>query len=165
MLDSGERLVHRVAGKLGISRASGELDVWGLMFNSPHVQWVTVRDLAHDLTYFGSVEAFSDTYDQAELLLRDVEIFRSTTGDKLYRASRVYLARPVATLAIEPLSDETRPIGSGAKHVALGGREILEGRSEHAADDATSQFRAGTARQSHANRRCEQPGIAREQFS
>jgi hypothetical protein len=110
------RLVHRAARKVGISRASGELDVWGFMFNSPQVQWVTVRDLAHDLTYFGSVEAFSDTYDQAELLLRDVEVFRSTTGDKLYRASRVYLARPAATLAIEPLTDETRPIGPGAKH-------------------------------------------------
>jgi hypothetical protein len=110
------RLVHRVAGRLGISRSSGELDVWAFMFNSPQVQWVTIRDLAHDLTYFGGVEAFSETYDQAELLLRDVEVFRSTTGDKLYRASRVYLARPVATLAIEPLGDVSRSIGPGAKH-------------------------------------------------
>lgn len=54
------RLRHRLARKLKISRRLGELDVWGYVFNSSaDVEWVTVRDLDHDLIYDGWVRAFS----------------------------------------------------------------------------------------------------------
>lgn len=76
--------------------------MWGLLFNSPDLGWVTVRDLGHDLTYEGWVDAFSDTSASAELLLRDVRVFRSSSGAQLYETSRVYLARPSDTLVIEP---------------------------------------------------------------
>lgn len=103
------KIVHRAAQRLKISRAFGDLDVWGLMFNSPETTWVTVRDQEHQLTYFGWVEAFSDTCDKAEILLGQVEVFSATTGGKLYRADRVYLARPADALIIEPLASGNRP--------------------------------------------------------
>jgi hypothetical protein len=96
------RLIHRVGRKLRISKRLGDLDVWGFVFNSPGLSWVVVRDLGHGLTYQGWVEAFSDTAQPAELLLREVSVFDSTTGAKLYEAFRVYFARPIDTLAIEP---------------------------------------------------------------
>jgi hypothetical protein len=96
------RLVHEVANSLKVSRKFGDLDVWGLLFNSPDLGWVTVRDLGYDLTYEGWVDAFSDTSASAELLLRDVRVFRSSSGAQLYETSRVYLARPSDTLVIEP---------------------------------------------------------------
>jgi hypothetical protein len=96
------RLVHEIANYLKVSRKFGDLDVWGLLFNSPDLGWVTVRDLGHDLTYEGWVDAFSDTSASAELLLRDVRVFRSSSGAQLYETSRVYLARPSETLVIEP---------------------------------------------------------------
>lgn len=96
------RLVHEGANSLRVSRRFGDLDVWGLLFNSPDLGWVTVRDLGHDLTYEGWVDAFSDTSASPELLLRDVRVFRSSSGTQLYETSRVYLARPSDTLVIEP---------------------------------------------------------------
>lgn len=96
------RLVHEAANYLKVSRKFGDLDVWGLLFNSPDLGWVTVRDLGYDLTYEGWVDAFSDTSASAELLLRDVRVFRSSSGTQLYETSRVYLARPSDTLVIEP---------------------------------------------------------------
>ncbi|HEX8317130.1 DUF6338 family protein [Longimicrobium sp.] len=104
------KVAHRVARRLRLSRAFGDLDVWALMFNSPETTWITVRDQAHQLTYFGWVEAFSDTYDKAELLLGQVEVFDSATGGKLYGADRVYLARPAEALTIEPLGLSSRPL-------------------------------------------------------
>jgi hypothetical protein len=99
------RLIHRVGRKLRISRRFGDLDVWGFVFNSPGLGWVVVRDLVHGLTYQGWVDVFSDTSHPAELFLRNVTVFNSTTGAKLYEAARVYLSRPIEALTIEPTYD------------------------------------------------------------
>ena len=100
---ANRNLLHRAAEWMGISRMFGEVDVWGYFFNSPQIQWVSVRDLATDTMYEGWVEAFSDTGASAELLLRGVTVSRSSTGAKLFDCKRVYLARDRAMLIIEQL--------------------------------------------------------------
>ncbi len=83
--------LHAVARTLGITKKSGELDVWGYSFNSKQVQYATVRDYERDLVYDGWVQAFSDDGKRSELLLRDVGISRNSDGALLYDVGAVYL--------------------------------------------------------------------------
>lgn len=94
-------LLHRTAERLGISRRFGAVDVWGYFLDSPHVRWITVRDLASDRTYQGWLDAFSDTGTEPQLLLRDVEVYQNSTGTKLYDRKRVYLAPSKHAFVIE----------------------------------------------------------------
>ena len=57
--------------------------------------------MTQDTAYSGVVEAFSESARNAELLLKDVEVFRNSTTAKLYDAERVYIARDAASLVIE----------------------------------------------------------------
>lgn len=143
------RLFHRLGRKVRLSKRFGDLDVWGFVFNSPRLGWIVVRDLGHGLTYQGWVEAFSDTAQPAELFLRDVTVFNSTTGAKLYEAARVYFARPIETLAIETSQEPRSSPGSRGEDatsresvVARG--EGVQGRSERASHDAPAQHSPGT---------------------
>jgi hypothetical protein len=96
-------LIFRGANRLGVSRKTGDMDVWALLFGSKRGEMVVVRDLARDVAYHGSVEAFSESLDPAELLLRNVTVYRQSTAAKLYELERVYLARKVNELVIEPV--------------------------------------------------------------
>ncbi|HEX5725825.1 MAG TPA: hypothetical protein VFX98_10200 [Longimicrobiaceae bacterium] len=95
------RIFHRAAKGLRITRRSGDVDVWGSVFNVPSIGWVRVRDLEYDLNYYGWADAFSDTGDKPELLLSQVDVRRTSTGDRLYEAERVYFARPSERILIE----------------------------------------------------------------
>ena len=103
------KLFARGAYHLGISRKSGDLDVWGLLFNSDSAGTVLVRDAAEDRAYHGSVEAVSETADRAELLLRDVTVYTNSTSKKLYEAGRVYLARDPRSVVIENVERDDVP--------------------------------------------------------
>jgi Family of unknown function (DUF6338) len=94
-------VLHRVAERLGISRRFGALDVWGYFLDSPHIRWISVRDLSADRTYQGWLDAFSDTGEDPQLLLRDVEVYQNSTGTKLYDRKRVYLAPDKHAVVIE----------------------------------------------------------------
>lgn len=83
--------LHRIARNTQVSRRSGELDTWSLLFNSSEIGWINVRDIQRDLVYEGWVDAFSDTSDAPELLMRDVAVYRNLSGKRLYRTPRVYL--------------------------------------------------------------------------
>lgn len=98
------KLLNRVARRIGITKKFGELDVWGYMLNTKEVEWVTVRDHKNDLIYDGWVQAFSDDSKDAELLLRDVSVYKnSSVGDaeKLYQVGAVYLSRNRDSISIE----------------------------------------------------------------
>lgn len=94
-------LVNRIARRFGISRKSGKLDVWHYTFDSPDVRWAVVRDIANDLVFEGWVESFSDTSKNPELLMRDVRIYRNTTGEQLYEVGGIYLNRNKKDITIE----------------------------------------------------------------
>ena len=94
--------VHfRIVQKLKITKKFGELDVWGYTFNMKEVDWVTVRDKEKDLIYDGWVQAFSDDSKDAELLLRDVSVYRNSTGEELYQVGMMYLSRNRDNIAVE----------------------------------------------------------------
>lgn len=94
-------VLHRTARRLRVSSKFGDLDVWSHFLASPDVGWVSVRDLEADTTYEGWLDAYSDSGDDAQILLRDVRVYKSSMGAELYRMSRVYLARDKHVLVIE----------------------------------------------------------------
>lgn len=96
-------LLYRTAGRLGISRKFGDPDVWSYFLNSPDTLWVAVRDVATDTVYEGVVEAFSDTGETPELLLRTVKVSHHSTDTKLYECDRVYLSRDRGSLIVEQI--------------------------------------------------------------
>ena len=98
---SSRKLHFRVVGHLGITKKFGELDVWGFVFNSPQVEWATVRDQARNLAYDGWVQLFSDDSQNAEILLREVKVYANDTAEMLYEVESLYLSLDRSAIAIE----------------------------------------------------------------
>ena len=95
--------LHRVAKFFGISYKFGDIDVWSHTFNSSELTdaWVVVRDINHDLAYEGWVNAFSETAEANELLLREVRVYKNTTAEFLYEVESLYISRKREELTIE----------------------------------------------------------------
>ncbi len=60
-----------------------------------------MRDKEKDLIYDGWVQAFSDDSKDAELLLRDVSVYKNSTGEGLYQIGMMYISRNRDDIAIE----------------------------------------------------------------
>jgi hypothetical protein len=92
---------HDLARHLKITRKFGQPNVWSFALNANEVKWATVRDLDKNLMFQGYIRAFSDVEDPAEILLTQVSVYNEKTGELLYEADHVYLARDRADLTIE----------------------------------------------------------------
>jgi len=95
--------LNRLAESIHVSNKFGDIDVWARTFNSPDLTdaWVVVRDFNRDLAFEGWVNAFAETYELNELLLRDVRVYQSSTSQFLYEVNSMYLTRPKDSLTIE----------------------------------------------------------------
>lgn len=93
--------LHIIARKLKITNQFGEKDVWQYLFNSPELSWITVRDFSTNMIYQGYVAAFSDTHAENELLIQDVYVYDSKTGNYLYDLNALYITRDKSDLTIE----------------------------------------------------------------
>lgn len=49
------KIHFKIARKLRLTNRFGDQDVWSYLFNSPDVQWITVRDHKRNLVYDGRV--------------------------------------------------------------------------------------------------------------
>lgn len=96
-------MLYKVAYRLNVSKRYGDGDVWSFVLNnnSEAMKFITLRDLKSDICYDGWVRAFSETSSDAELFLRDVSVFKNSTGERLYQVGGVYLARNRDDISIE----------------------------------------------------------------
>ncbi len=93
---------NRLAQAIGVTKKFADLDVWHYIFDSSdNTEWVSVRDLKHDLVYEGWVNAFSDTVRDNELFMRDVRVFQNSTGEELYTVPGLYISRNRDDVTIE----------------------------------------------------------------
>jgi len=95
------KALNRFARKYRLTNKFGELDVWGYFMNLKEVEWVTVRDHPNDLIFDGWIQAFSDDSKHAEILLRDVSVYKNSTGKRLYQVGSIYLSRNRQDISIE----------------------------------------------------------------
>lgn len=96
-----KKLVHRLAQRIGITNKFADLDVWDYMLNSKEVLWIVARDIKNDLMFYGWVLAFSDVGEMRELLLRDVHVYRNSTGELLYGVGGLYFSRKKDEITLE----------------------------------------------------------------
>ncbi|PJZ45781.1 hypothetical protein [Leptospira brenneri] len=92
------RFANRV---LHITNKSGDDDIWSHYLNSDNVEWVWIRDYNQSLTYFGKIEAFSDSGSKRELFLSDVSVYSLSGRKVLYTLNSVYLSLTDGMYSIE----------------------------------------------------------------
>lgn len=98
------KILYRIAHKLNISKKYGDIDLWSYIMNmkAPESEWVVVRDIENDLMYEGWIQAFSDSSEKNdELFLRDVKVYKNSSGEELYDVPAIYLSRERKSLLIE----------------------------------------------------------------
>lgn len=96
-----QKVLIKIAHKLKVTKKFGDTDVWSYIMNLDGTEWVVVRDLDYDLMYQGWVHAFSDGEEKDELFLRDVKVFKNSTGEELYNVQGLYVPRKREGLTIE----------------------------------------------------------------
>ena len=95
-------LIHKWAQKYNISKKFSDSTVWGYIFNSDSLSpWITVRDIKNDLIFQGRLTAFSAENKNNELFLRDVQVFKNSTGKLFYDIYGLYITRPENDITIE----------------------------------------------------------------
>lgn len=96
------KLINRFGQKIGATTRFGDEDVWEYFNNSPDVtEWVFVRDHKLGLVYYGWIQTYSESEQERELLLRDVEVFDNETNESLYSVPLMYVARGPYDFTIE----------------------------------------------------------------
>ena len=96
-----KRWVYIVCRALRLTKKSGQLDVWEYAFNLEKADFVTVRDRAEGLAYYGRVGAFSDDGNRPQLFLQDVQVLSNETGELLYKKGAIYIGRDWRNITIE----------------------------------------------------------------
>jgi len=86
-----KKLINKLFQKLRLTHRYGDDDVWSFFFNSPDTKWVLVRDKQINITYYGSVRAYSDTNEKREILLNEVDVYTTDKWEFLYKSDAVFL--------------------------------------------------------------------------
>lgn len=100
------KIHFKIAHKLRLTKRFGDQDVWSYLFNSPDVEWITVRDHKRNLVYDGRVRFFSEDSKNAELYLQDAKVYDNASGEFLYDVAGMYVSLERTDMTIE-LSDAT----------------------------------------------------------
>jgi hypothetical protein len=125
------QLLHRASRRLRITRKRGSLDLWSYVMGSPQVNWIIARDLQHGFTYFGWLQEFSETADMAELWLRNVAVYHSDSGTKLYESDGLYFGRDPRSLVIEIVPADRRTGASDER------KDVRASQRKHAGQDGS----------------------------
>ena len=114
------QLILWVARTIRATNRTGDEDVWNEFHRALARRWIYVRDHKRGLIYYGWVQAYSESGEERELLLKDVDVSKEQTeGDTslefLYKTEVLYLSRSKFELTIEmpPENQGTDPTGIG----------------------------------------------------
>lgn len=99
------KILFQIAHKLKLTCKYGDPDLLSYIIDSPNIEsWVVVRDQKRSLIYEGWLIFYSDNTDSEqnkELFLKDVNVYNNMTAKKLYSISGIYLQRNNNELTIE----------------------------------------------------------------
>jgi len=110
------KLISRFGQKIGATKRYGDEDVWEYFNNSPDAsEWVFVRDHKLGLVYYGWIQTYSESGQERELLLSDVEVFDNENNESLYSVPLMYVSRGPHDFTIEvPPSEDSKEVnGNG----------------------------------------------------
>lgn len=111
------KLINRFGRAIGATWRYGDEDVWEYFHNSPDIgSWVFVRDHKQNLVYFGWIELYSESGDERELLLSEVEVYSNETDEPLYTVPLMYVSRDAYDFTIEvPPKNSTDEVTANAR--------------------------------------------------
>lgn len=101
------KLLNKASARLKVSDKFGDENLFSYYLNLAGFDWVYVRDIANDLTYFGKIHSFAETEHLQELVLSDVTVYSCKDSDELYRVPMVYLSKPLGFFLIETAIEPT----------------------------------------------------------
>ena len=93
--------LYKIAKKWGMTVQSGTDSVWESVLKSDEITWITIRDKEKDLLYQGYLEQYSDSFEKAEVFLREVKVYEDSTGAFFYDVDAVYLTLDPDHIIIE----------------------------------------------------------------
>jgi len=110
------KLINWIGRKIGATHRFGDEDVWEYFHNSPDTgSWLYVRDHKEELVYYGWLEAYSESGDERELLLSDVEVYRDETDEPLDAVPLLYVSCDAYDFTIEiPPKDQPAEVTDDA---------------------------------------------------
>ncbi|WP_155413054.1 hypothetical protein [Xanthomonas arboricola] len=108
-----EKVIHKLAQKLHISRKFGDENLFSYFLNSPSVDWVYIRDIKNNLTYQGLIGSFAETKEMQEIVLADVSVYEYQTSDFLYSVPYIYLCSTSGSFVIEAIPPENLGVTDG----------------------------------------------------
>lgn len=103
LMAKNRKWVPRALRWLGATNKYGDEDLWAYLMNSdePAVRFVNVRDFANKVVYSGYTQFWSEEGDTREIVLTEVIMYNSDTGQELQKMAHVYLARPKDQITLE----------------------------------------------------------------
>jgi hypothetical protein len=93
--------LNRFANCIRFSHRPGDEDGWEYFFDTLTPPWVLVRDHKLDRAYYGQIHFFSETAQDRELILLNVQVTNNSTGQTLYYLQKIYLSRKNDDLTLE----------------------------------------------------------------
>ncbi|MNU58950.1 hypothetical protein D3C71_481000 [compost metagenome] len=120
------RWIDRAFIRAGITRRSGDTDLWERSFNGlkGDKACVRIRDFGNNQILQGFVSNYSETGGTRELLLVKVDVYNMATGEFAYTAPMMLVSRPSDQVMIEFEEQETnayeadhrKPTGQTRRH-------------------------------------------------
>lgn len=89
-----EKVIYKIMNKINASHMLSNLEVWDDFFAMPRENaFVVIRDIEKNLMYYGIVAYYSisTTSKTAAIYLKDVDVFKNDTAEKLYDVKEIYL--------------------------------------------------------------------------
>lgn len=98
---SNRKWLYKISRKFRITGKHGYVDLYSFVMDSDIPNWVIIRDIGNDLMYEGWVEGFSDSTEIDELFIRDVIVYKNSSGKLLYSSPALYIPTKRENLTIE----------------------------------------------------------------
>lgn len=93
--------IYKFANKLKISNQTGTVSVWKSVFNKGEVNWIVVRDYLNDIMYEGYTNQISDDNEVREFFIRDVDVYKNSTGEFFYNVDAIYISPNFDNVIVE----------------------------------------------------------------
>lgn len=96
-------LFNKFARWIHASNRYGDEDVWQYLHTwyKREKDWTIVRDLKNDIMYLGYITAYSETEKDRELIIKDVSVYKNSTGEYILNSSDIYLSIEKNNITIE----------------------------------------------------------------
>lgn len=100
-LVENEKFISRIAKHFGVSNKYGDENLYSKFLNAKEVEYVYVRSIKNELTYYGWVKSFSESDNLSEICLADVSVYNYGDSEHLYDVSEIYLSFNKQEIIIE----------------------------------------------------------------